>query len=512
MITSTVRLVVLCLLALLPLAWTTAISSKILVVHDSAFDKADYSTFFSSLESKGFHITFRPTKETSPALVSYEQKNFDSVFLFAPTSKSLPADLTPQKIVEYLKSNGNVLLTVSSELSELYRDFAREFELEFEERGTHLIDHFASIKGDDQHSSVLIPTSSHLQNLPGVFPEISEHHKLPFLYKGVAHRVGNNPLAFPILKMTSTSYSFEVPSSDSTMDKLDNPDRKVLMGSEADAALISAFQLLDTDRRQADQSSPKRSGTAGRALWCGSMAAFSNEFVDMKSIKSRDGSTYPGTSNLQVLTDLVYWLTQSHGVLRVEATSHERVKLHEGDTRETYEEWQIEESDGVSKHVQQMYRIMDTVTFHLDLSQHTPLGWTPAPTDLDLQVSLVMLDPYITTNLTAALPQSITSMALNTSTASTPIFTRYSSTFRLPDKHGVYTFLVDWKRHGWSYVHTRDTAPVRPFNHDEHPRGLHSAWPYVTGASTTVLAFLLFVFLWVCSDEADADKKAKKRQ
>lgn len=399
-------------------------------------------------------------------------------------------------------------MTVSSELSELYRDFAREFDLELEERGTTLIDHFSSLEGDAAHSSVIVPASGQLQQLKGIFPTIDS--ELPFLYKGIAHRLGSNPLAFPILKPTTTSYSFESPSADSSLEKLDNPDRNVLLGSDADASLISAFQLLNTDRRNVDQITPKRTGTAGRVVWCGSMVAFSDEFVDAKSVQSRDGASYPGTSNLQVLTTLTSWLTQQHGVLRVDSTSHERVKQHEGDNREQYEEWQIDER-GETKHIQRMYRIMDTVTYHIDISQHTPQGWTPAPTDLDLQVSLVMLDPFITTNLTAASPQTLLE-SLNSSTTTTPAFTRYSSTFKLPDKHGVYTFVVDWKRHGWSYIHTRDTAPVRPFNHDEHPRGLHSAWPYVTGASTTVVAFLIFVFIWVCSDEAEDIKRGKKVQ
>lgn len=81
------RGILLCLLALLPLAWSAALSSRILVVHDSTFDKADYSTFFSALTSKGHEITYRSTKESSPSLVDYEKKAFDSVFLFAPTSK-----------------------------------------------------------------------------------------------------------------------------------------------------------------------------------------------------------------------------------------------------------------------------------------------------------------------------------------------------------------------------------------------------------------------------------------
>ena len=423
----------------------------------------------------------------------------------------LPADLTPQKIIDFLKSNGNVLLTVSAELSELYRDFAREFDLDFEERGTQMIDHFASVKGDSDHSTILVPTAGQMQRLPAVFPFPASQSELPFVYKGVGHRLGSNPLAFSILRPSQHSYSFEPPSSGATLEKLDNPDRRVLLGSDAEASLISAFQLLDTDRRHADQQSPKRSGTAGRVVWCGSMVAFSNEYVEMKDVKSREGGVmHPGTSNLQVLSTLVSWLTQSHGVLRVEATSHERVKAHEGDTREPYEEWQVDEG-GEQRHMQSMYRIMDTVTFHIDIAQRTPTGWTPAPADLDLQVSLVMLDPYITTNLTATLPRSHVD-TLSSVAATTATSTRYSSTFKLPDKHGVYTFLVDWKRHGWSYIHTRDTAPVRPFNHDEHPRGLHSAWPYVAGASSTVAAFLLFAFLWVCSNESDKGKAKSKSE
>lgn len=422
-------------------------------------------------------------------------------------------DLSPQKLVDYLTDNGNVLIAVSPDVSELYRDFAREFDLEMEERASHLIDHFASAQDDAAHSSVIVPVAEQLKGLPGVFPS-SFSAELPFIYKGMAHRVGSNPLAFSILKPSTTSYSFELPSVDSTLEKLDNPDRTVLLGSDADASLISAFQLLDTDRRNKDQpNSPKRTGSAGRVVWCGSIASFSNDLIDVKKVKSRDGLTYSGTSNLQVLSTLVSWLTQQHGVLRVESTSHERVKQHENDLREQYEERQIvDEKNGETQHIQRMYRIMDTVTYHIDISQHTPSGWTPAPSDLDLQVSLVMLDPYITTNLTSASPQSIIANKLNTSSDITPIFTRYSSTFKLPDKHGVYTFVVDWKRHGWSYIHTRDTAPVRPFNHDEHPRGLHSAWPYVTGATTTIVAFLLFVVIWVCSDEGKESKIEKKMQ
>lgn len=92
-----------------------------------------------------------------------------------------------------------------------------------------------------------------------------------------------------------------------------------------------------------------------------------------------------------------------------------------------------------------------------------------------------MLDPYITVPLEAVAPS------------------RYAATFDVPDRHGVFTFVVDWKRHGWTYIHTRDTAPVRPFNHDEYPRFLSSAWPYMAGSVSTVAAFLVFSTLWLAT-------------
>ena len=153
-----------------------------------------------------------------------------------------------------------------------------------------------------------------------------------------------------------------------------------------------------------------------------------------------------------------------------------------------------------------MYRVKDTVNFHIDLSQHAPNGgWQPAPKDLDLQVSLVMLDPYVTTKLSAEAPTSV----LSSGQAQTNATTRYSATFRLPDRHGVFTFHVDWKRQGWSYVKTKDTAPVRPFNHDEHPRFLSAAYPYVGGAFSTMTAFLLFTTLWILVKEPQTKKKTQ---
>jgi oligosaccharyltransferase complex subunit beta len=50
-----------------------------------------------------------------------------------------------------------------------------------------------------------------------------------------------------------------------------------------------------------------------------------------------------------------------------------------------------------------------------------------------MQLEFTMLDPFIRTPL-PAIP-------------STP--GKYSTIFRAPDRHGVYKFVIDYKRNGW---------------------------------------------------------------
>ncbi|NYM59690.1 hypothetical protein GPV15_23960, partial [Salmonella enterica subsp. enterica serovar Typhimurium] len=64
------------------------------------------------------------------------------VVIFSPKMKQFPASVKPTVLVEFLRDGGNLLVGLSSKLSESWRNFAREFGLEFGERDTMLVDHF----------------------------------------------------------------------------------------------------------------------------------------------------------------------------------------------------------------------------------------------------------------------------------------------------------------------------------------------------------------------------------
>lgn len=206
---------------------------------------------------------------------------------------ALAADLTPQALVEFLKNDGNILFALSPGIAEQYRDLAREFDLEFDERGSRLVDHFRSLASDPTHSSILIEYAADSAKGSPILSASSEALNGPFLYKnGIVHRIGDNPLAFPVVRPGHLSYSFEGPSLQDLkaepLDRLDSSDREVMLGSDQDVSLISAFQLLNTDRRNSDQS-PKRTGSSGRVAFVGSIDAFSNVAIDAKDIQANDG-------------------------------------------------------------------------------------------------------------------------------------------------------------------------------------------------------------------------------
>ena len=110
----------------------------------------------------------------------------------------------------------------------------------------------------------------------------------------------------------------------------------------------------------------------------------------------------------------------------------------------------------------------------------------------DMQVEFTMLDPHIRT---ALLPVS-----------GKPGL--YSATFRIPDRHAVFKFVLDHRRRGWTTLKVTMVVPVVPPRHNGYPRFLSAAWPYYAGVISTSIGFLVFGALWLAGDDK-ADNKRK---
>jgi oligosaccharyltransferase complex subunit beta len=65
----------------------------------------------------------------------------------------------------------------------------------------------------------------------------------------------------------------------------------------------------------------------------------------------------------------------------------------------------------------------------------------------------------------------------------------YGGRFKVPDVYGVFKYVLEYRRPGYSTISLTQQVPVRPFHHDEYPRFLTAAAPYYAAATSTAAAF-----------------------
>lgn len=141
-------------------------------------------------------------------------------------------------------------------------------------------------------------------------------------------------------------------------------------------------------------------------------------------------------------------------------------------------------------------------TFELELSEYKfdVAGPFVVGQEDAVQVEFTMLSPFYRLNM---VPISQTAFS-----------TIFSSTFRLPDQHGIFRFEVNYKRPFYTNINVKREVTVRHFAHDEWPRSweITAAWVWIAGIWVTIIGWLAFVAVWLWSAPAKEADKGKKRQ
>lgn len=121
------------------------------------------------------------------------------------------------------------------------------------------------------------------------------------------------------------------------------------------------------------------------------------------------------------------------------------------------------------------------------------------PENDELQLEFSMLSPFYRLKLNP--------------TISSQDSTTYSVSFKLPDQHGIFNFLVNYKRPFFSNVFEKNTVSVRHFAHDEWTRSfaISGAWPWIAGIAATVTGWLFFCALWLYSAPPKTGESKKKQ-
>ncbi|WWD16332.1 hypothetical protein CI109_100758 [Kwoniella shandongensis] len=445
----------------------SATGDRVLVVLESAVSKDDYSKFWGSLKARGFELTFKEPKDKDTELIKYGQNQYDHLILFAPTTKSFSPSLSSKSILESQFGGLNTLYLLSPNLTENQREHLREYDIEFVDPKYTLIDSFSHVSSASA-SSVLLPSTSSLVPNDAVLSP-STLSGGPIVYPhGTVHTAGLNPYLFEVLHASKTAYVGEervLTGDEAEVEKtVGGKGSKEPVVSGKKAALVSAFQTRDN----------------ARAGFVGSGEMLSDKYWGT-SVKTLDGKTVE-TGNAEFVSDFTKWVFQETGVVKIVSSTHFRA----GETEP-----------------RDLYTKKDDITFSLTLAQHvsTENGTASlAPFQVsDLQLDFTMLDPHIRT----ALVEDINSTS--------DVGTTYTARFNAPDRHGVFKFVVEYWRPGWSYIRSSSTASVVPLRHDQYPRFITGAWPYYIAAISTSLTFLTFCALWVSLGETDKDRKGKKK-
>ena len=166
-------------------------------------------------------------------------------------SSAFTPSLSPKSLLDAQFNGLNTLFILSPNISELNRDTMREYDLEFVERESQLIDAFSHPASSPPTTILLPPTSCVVPNT-AILTETTMSGG-PIIYpSGTVHTVGMNPFLIEILHATKTGYVGEDRVLDTDEAEVETSvsgksgREEIITGKKA--GLVSAMQTRDNVR------------------------------------------------------------------------------------------------------------------------------------------------------------------------------------------------------------------------------------------------------------------------
>ncbi|KAL8850644.1 MAG: hypothetical protein Q9221_004430 [Calogaya cf. arnoldii] len=465
--------ILLCLASFSAVHALSSTGNRLLVVtEDSTADKAKFSTFWSDLESRGYRLAFEAHKNDKLALFKHGERAFDHILLLPTRSKGLGPSLTPNLLLEFIKNNGNILLSLSAELPVPSAISSLLLELDVHlppDRTSLVVDHFNydTVSASEKHDVLILPKPSALRS------DVKNYFGgggLIAFPRAVAQELGSSSqLLTPILRAPETAYCYN------PKEEAENVAEPFAVGSQI--SLVSSMQARNS----------------ARFTVLGSVEALEDDWFD-RTVQGPEGKAVK-TSNRAFAKSLTGWTFMETGVLKVGKVEHHLSTISDSKSG----------NDSVAQLGYlnpKIYRIKNDVTFNIEVSEYSFDHLSPFTVSPDdkLQLEFTMLSPFHRLDL-----QPI-STTLNS--------TVFSATFRLPDQHGIFSFRVNYKRPFMTNVDVKREVTVRHFAHDEWPRSwiISAGWVWIAGIWVTIFGWVAFVALWLWSEPAYEQSQGKKRQ
>jgi oligosaccharyltransferase complex subunit beta len=400
------------------------IGKKILVILDNMEMKSSYSLFFEILQEKGFFLDYK-TADENIEINKFGEWLYDNLIIFTPEADEL-GGIELSKLLEFIDSGHNILSALSSNgKGDIIRELASECNIEIEPIGTSIIDHFYFNNSDEFGYHTLIAASEFLKNVTNIpIP------KEPILFQGVGMDIEEDSiLLLPLLTGYSSTYS----------SRITTPSIKEVQIAGNKIVLVTALQARNN----------------ARVIFSGSLELFSDKFLTSSiQINFPKTKIISKSSNKEWINNIIEWLFQGKGLLRVRDVQH------------------YKKGENISSTT---YTIKDWIEYYIEIDEWNGSKWIPFQAS-DVQLEFIMLNPYIRKTLKHNNKG------------------KFSIQFQLPDVYGIFTFKVEYIKQGYGFLKSITRVPVRPFRHNQYERFIDSAYPYYASSFSMMIG--LFIFSW----------------
>ncbi|KAJ1367452.1 hypothetical protein KIN20_028362 [Parelaphostrongylus tenuis] len=207
-----------------------------------------------------------------------------------------------------------------------------------------------------------------------------------------------------------------------------------------------------------------------RAIFTGSLDMFSDAFLTAYVHKAGSDDKAVQSGNLDLVTALTKWVFKETGVLRVKKVEHHLRGKNE---------------------IPREYTIMDEVEYAIDIEELNDGKWRPF-NGKDVQLEFVRIDPFVRVTLSNKNGH-------------------FSTHFKLPDIYGVYKFLVDYRRIGYTHLYDVQQVSVRPLLHNQYERFVRSAFPYYASSFSMMVGVVLFSLVFLHFKEPPKEVSTAKK-
>ena len=409
---------------------------KTLVLLDDWHTIDTHSLFFNQIKDMGYTLEYKMIDDNDIKLTYFGEYLFTNIIYMASSYNediSKKSEINIQNLLKFIDEGHDMLLFANKEVGSFLRKLSNEFGVDFDDYNSQIKD---SLYIHNLKSS-LNPQLITMRNDEIVVTKNSIN--VPVIVKQPKGYILYEGIGMDI--DPQSQYVFPILKADENSYSVNTKTNEVYANGDK-IKLVSGYQARNNRR----------------VVISGSSNLCSDKLYYLSNV---NGTKIEESPNAKFCQDILNWNFQRTGVLKFDNVRHNRKSDHK--TLSTY-------------------RIKDELEYFIDIYEYDYKtdSFKPYVTD-DIQIEYVMMNPYYINQLKM--------LAMNKPT--------YYVQFKAPEKFGVFKFIVDYKRLGYSYIFSSTKVPLRPYNHNEYLRFLPCAYPYYLSVFTVLGSFILFSILFL---------------